>query len=195
MNTNIFPTTSNISLTEKVKKLGKIAPQVIWFTGLSGSGKSTFAYELEKQLFSIEQFCVVLDGDNIRSGLNMDLKFSLADREENIRRIAHVCKLLNDQGILVIASFVSPTKKIRDIAIDIIGEDKFKLCFIDRSIEAIKNEDTKGLYKQAEAGKLVNFTGVSAGQGFERPENSVTIKIASLTDLSSKVSEFINTLK
>ena len=137
-------------------------------TGLSGSGKSTIAKGLEKELFNQGYFIQVLDGDNIRTGINNNLGFSEEDRTENIRRIAEVSRLFIDCGVITINSFVSPTKAIRAQAKAIIGEKNFKEIFINTPLEVCEERDVKGLYKKARAGEIKNFTGLDAP--FEAPE-------------------------
>jgi bifunctional enzyme CysN/CysC len=140
----------------------------IWLTGLSGSGKSTIAYELERQLTATGQLCVVLDGDNVRHGLNRDLGFSADDRTENIRRIAEVARLMNSVGIIVITSFISPYIKDRQDAREIIGPDHFMEVHIDTSLEVCEARDPKGLYKKVRAGEIPQFTGIT--DPYEAPE-------------------------
>ncbi|MCB9034199.1 MAG: adenylyl-sulfate kinase [Chitinophagales bacterium] len=142
----------------------------IWLTGLSGSGKSTIAQALEKQFHQQGIVTMVLDGDNIRTGINNNLGFSEADRVENIRRIAEVTKLFISCGIVTINSFVSPTKDIRTLAADIIGENDFYEVYINASFDECAKRDVKGLYKKALAGEIKNFTGLDAP--FEAPENA-----------------------
>lgn len=159
---------------EKEKRLNQKA-KVIWLTGLSGSGKTTIAKHLEQRLFSEGYLCQVLDGDNIRSGINSNLSFSSADRTENIRRIAEVSKLFLDCGIICINCFVSPVNELRNLARNIIGSDDFIEVFIDTSVETCEERDTKGLYKKARAGEIKDFTGINAP--FEKPENpAITIQ-------------------
>ncbi|MBE0649336.1 MAG: adenylyl-sulfate kinase [Bacteroidales bacterium] len=143
--------------------------KVIWFTGLSGSGKTTLASLLEKKLFELNFFCQILDGDNVRSGINKNLMFTDADRVENIRRIAEVSKLFMNCGIILICAFISPTNEMRQMAKEIVGEDDFLEVFIDTPLEVCEQRDPKGLYKKARAGEIKNFTGISAP--FEAPEN------------------------
>jgi adenylylsulfate kinase len=143
--------------------------KVIWFTGLSGSGKTTLASLLEKRLFELNFFCQILDGDNVRSGINRNLVFTEEDRIENIRRIAEVSKLFMNCGIILICAFISPTNEIRQMAKDIIGEDDFLEIFIDAPLEVCEQRDPKGLYKKARAGEIKNFTGISAP--FEAPQS------------------------
>ena len=142
---------------------------MIWFTGLSGSGKTTLASNLEKELFFRRFFCQVLDGDNIRSGINNNLGFSEVDRLENIRRIAEVSKLIVNTGMITICSFISPTDEIRDMARSIIGEDDFIEIFLNPPLEVCESRDPKGLYKKARAGIIKDFTGISSP--FEAPKN------------------------
>lgn len=135
---------------------------VVWFTGLSGSGKSTIANRLEKALFDRKIRTYSLDGDNIRAGLNQGLTFSKEDRHENLRRIAEVCNLFVDAGIVTIAAFISPLRKDRALARKIIGKDDFLEVYVNTSLEACEKRDVKGLYKKARAGKIKEFTGIDA---------------------------------
>jgi adenylylsulfate kinase len=137
-------------------------PATIWLTGLSGSGKSTIGFALEKALLSGGHACYVLDGDNIRHGLNKDLTFSPSDRHENIRRIAEVARLMNDAGLLVITAFISPYREDRAMARDIIGEKSFVEVHLATELAVCERRDPKGLYAKARAGKIADFTGVSA---------------------------------
>lgn len=141
--------------------------KVIWLTGLSGSGKTTIAKWLERKLLEENIFTKFLDGDNIRTGLGNNLGFSVADRTENIRRIAEVAKLFLDNGTVTLASFVSPTRDIREMARNIIGENDFIEIFIDTPLEVCEARDVKGLYKKARAGEIADFTGISSP--FEPP--------------------------
>ena len=143
------------------------SPKTIWLTGLSASGKSTLAYALEYQLMSMGKACYVLDGDNVRHGLNKDLGFSAESRTENIRRIAEVAKLMNDAGLIVITAFISPLRSDRQMARDIIGED-FREVYVSTNIDVCESRDPKGLYAKARAGLVSDFTGVSAP--YESPE-------------------------
>jgi adenylylsulfate kinase len=141
----------------------------IWLTGLSGSGKSTLAIALEKELYARGFVCCILDGDNIRSGINSNLGFSPLDRMENIRRIAEVSKLFIEAGIITIAAFISPTYELRKMAASIIGEDNFVEIYISTPLEECERRDVKGLYTQARKGEIKEFTGISAP--FETPLN------------------------
>ncbi|MCX5793653.1 MAG: sulfate adenylyltransferase subunit CysN [Elusimicrobia bacterium] len=149
-------------------RLLKQRPATLWLTGLSGSGKSTVAYEAEKKLIAAGHLCYVLDGDNVRSGLNRDLGFSPQDRGENIRRVAEVARLLNEAGLIVIAAFISPYREDRAQAKKIIGEDRFIEVFLDVPLEICEKRDPKDLYKKARAGLIPEFTGVNAP--YEAPE-------------------------
>lgn len=140
---------------------------MIWFTGLSGSGKSTIAIALERELHNRGILCRILDGDNIRTGINNNLGFSEADRVENIRRIAEVAKLFVDTGIVTIAAFISPSNSIRQMAAHIIGENDFIEIYISTPLEECERRDVKGLYAKARRGEIKNFTGISAP--FEAP--------------------------
>ena len=140
----------------------------VWMTGLSGSGKSTIAIALERKLHATGHYTVVLDGDNIRTGINNNLGFSEADRTENIRRIAEVAKLFVQNGAVVLCSFVSPTIAIREQARAIISASDFVEVFVDTPLEECERRDVKGLYAKARAGELTDFTGISAP--FEAPE-------------------------
>lgn len=167
MNENIHPIFDQlVSRSEKEDFLNQRA-KMIWLTGLSGSGKSTVAKGLEKELFKRGFYVQVLDGDNIRTGICNNLGFSEEDRIENIRRISEVAKLFIEAGSITICSFVSPTQKIRKIAQTIIGDDDHIGVFIDTPIEVCEKRDVKGLYKKARAGEIKNFTGIDAP--FERP--------------------------
>lgn len=143
--------------------------KVIWFTGLSGSGKSTIALALEKKLFAMGYHVYLLDGDNVRTGLCNNLDFSAADRVENIRRIAEVSKLFVDAGIICINSFISPTKYIRDLAKSIIGTSDFKEVYVNTPLPICEARDVKGLYKKARSGAIKNFTGIDSP--YEAPIN------------------------
>jgi bifunctional enzyme CysN/CysC len=138
------------------------SPKCIWFTGLSGAGKTTIANLLEKRLNADGYHTYLLDGDNVRHGLNRDLDFTDADRIENIRRVAEVAKLMVDAGLIVIVSFISPFKKDREMARALFQEDEFKEIHIDTPIEECERRDIKGLYSLAREGKLKNFTGIDS---------------------------------
>ena len=141
---------------------------IVWFTGLSGSGKSTLAHAVEELLHQQGCHTFVLDGDNVRHGLNHDLGFSPEDRAENIRRIAEVARLFNEAGMIVITSFISPFRKDRESARQIIGEGRFAEVFVDAPMEVCEQRDPKGLYAKARAGEIAEFTGISSP--YEPPE-------------------------
>lgn len=166
---NIHPITDKmVSRDEREARLGQHG-KVLWFTGLSGSGKSTLAIALEHHLHAEGYHVVVLDGDNIRTGINNNLSFSPEDRVENIRRIAEVAKLFLANGIICIVSFISPTREMRAHAKQIIGDDDFIEVFIDTPLEICEQRDVKGLYKKARAGVITDFTGIHAP--YEAPEH------------------------
>jgi adenylylsulfate kinase len=165
---NIIPHTYHIGKTER-NKLNGHNSFVVWFTGLSGSGKSTIANQVENELFKEGIKTFSMDGDNIRKGLNNNLGFSADDRRENLRRIAEVAKLLVESGLVVIASFISPLKKDRALIREIIGKEDFFEVFVNTSLEECERRDVKGLYKKARAGEIKNFTGIDSP--YENPEN------------------------
>ena len=169
MEKNIYPVFDRIYDRKVKEEILRQSAKVIWFTGLSGSGKTTLASNLEKDLFFHRFFCQVLDGDNIRSGINNNLGFSETDRLENIRRIAEVSKLLINTGMITICSFISPTDEIRNLARKIIGEKDFIEIFLNPPLEVCEERDTKGLYKRARAGLIKDFTGISSP--FEAPKH------------------------
>lgn len=166
---NIFPIFDKILSRESKEKLLKQRGLVIWMTGLSGSGKTTLSIGLEKLLYDNGYFAQVIDGDNVRSGINNNLGFSEIDRKENIRRIAEVSKLFVNSGVITINSFVSPTNELRDLAKSIIGEKDFNLVYISTSLEVCEKRDIKGLYAKARRGEVKDFTGISAP--FDVPSN------------------------
>ena len=170
MNDNVYPIFERmVGRAEREQQTGHRAA-VVWFTGLSGSGKSTVAVQVERRLFERGYRVQLLDGDNIRSGLNQNLGFSPEDRRENTRRIAEVAKLFVQNGTIALCSFVSPTETIRSVARDVIGADDFHLIFVDTPLSVCEARDVKGLYAKARRGDIPNFTGISAP--FEHPENS-----------------------
>ncbi len=171
---NIHPIFDQLLSQEKQEILLNQKGAVYWLTGLSGSGKSTIAKGVEKELYDQGYLVKVLDGDNIRSGVCNNLGFSLEDRKENIRRISEVAKLFKETGVITLCSFVSPTIDIRESAKKIIGKD-FHEVFINTPLEVCEARDVKGLYKKAREGMIKNFTGIDSP--FENPENpSLEIK-------------------
>ncbi|MEL8056905.1 MAG: sulfate adenylyltransferase subunit CysN [Pseudomonadota bacterium] len=145
-------------------------PAVLWFTGLSGSGKSTIANALQKKLYALGKHTFLLDGDNVRHGLNRDLGFTDSDRVENIRRVANVSKLMSDAGLLTLVSFISPFKSERRMARNLMAENEYIEIFVDTPLEVAEERDVKGLYKKARAGEIENFTGIDSP--YEAPENA-----------------------
>lgn len=162
---------------------------MIWFTGLSGSGKSTIAIALERELHKRGLLCRILDGDNIRSGINNNLGFTEADRVENIRRIAEVSKLFLDTGIITIAAFISPNNDIREMAADIIGQDDFLEVYVSTPLEECERRDVKGLYAKARKGEIKNFTGISAP--FEKPVHPALTLDTSVLSLGESVNRLL----
>ena len=167
--TNIYPIFDRMMSRDDKEQLLKQRGMMLWFTGLSGSGKSTVAIALERELHSRGLLCRILDGDNIRSGINNNLGFSAEDRVENIRRIAEVGRLFVDTGIITIAAFISPNNQLREMAAEIIGKDDFVEVFVSTPLEECEKRDVKGLYAKAQCGEIKNFTGISAP--FEAPEH------------------------
>ena len=166
---------------------------VLWFTGLSGSGKSTVATALQKELFNRGYRVFILDGDNVRHGLNSDLGFSKEDREENIRRIGELAKLYMEAGIITITSFISPFIQDRNRVRDILPKEKFIETFVSAPIEVCEQRDPKGLYKKARDGKISNFTGIDSP--YEEPDNPELIIETYKYSIKENVSEIINYLK
>ncbi|MFA6239656.1 MAG: adenylyl-sulfate kinase [Candidatus Hydrogenedentales bacterium] len=165
---------------------------VIWFTGLSGSGKSTLAHAVENALFEMGCRTYVLDGDNIRHGLNKDLGFSPADREENIRRIGEVANLFVQAGVIAMTAFISPYRADRDKARTIAGEGKFVEVYVKCALDVCESRDVKGLYKKARAGQIPEFTGISAP--YEEPEKAelvVDTGVESLEESTQKVLAYL----
>lgn len=167
---NIYPVFDRSLTRSDKEKLMDQRATVVWFTGLSGAGKSTLAIELEKELYNRGYICQLLDGDNIRTGINNNLGFSEKDRLENIRRISEVSKLFKDSGIIILAAFVSPTQEIRHLAMDIIGKEDFIEVFVNPPFAVCEERDVKGLYKKARAGIIKDFTGISSP--FEAPDDA-----------------------
>ena len=176
---NIFKQNFQVNRSSRSKKL-KQTPKLIWFTGLSGSGKSTISDGLENMLFEKGFSTYSLDGDNIRFGLCKGLGFSLEERTENIRRIAEAANLMLDAGLIVLASFISPLKSQRDLVREIIGKENFIEVYVSTPVEECEKRDVKGLYKKAKNGEIKNFTGVSSV--YESPKNPEII--VDTTDIS-----------
>jgi len=164
---------------------------VLWFTGLSGSGKSTIANAVEKRLAALGRLTYLLDGDNVRHGLNKDLGFGVSDRVENIRRIAEVCKLFLDAGIITLTAFISPLAADRENARQLMG-DRFIEVFVDCSLKACESRDPKGLYKKARAGEIKDFTGIDSP--YEKPVNPEIVIISDKQSIEDCVDDIINYL-
>lgn len=195
MTENIHPIFDRLlQRNDREKRLGQQS-KALWMTGLSGSGKSTIAQALERKLHNEGYFAQVIDGDNIRSGLNKNLGFTLEDRQENIRRIAEVAKLYLNSGVITLNSFISPTKEIRNFAREIIGADDFIEIYINAPIEVCETRDVKGLYKKARKGEIKGFTGIDSP--YEAPQNpALEIKTdeSTVEEASDKIFNYIKPL-
>ena len=190
---NIYPIFDRmLARADKEQLLGQRGV-MLWFTGLSGSGKSTVAVALERELHRRGRLCRLLDGDNIRTGINAGLGFSADDRRENIRRIAEVGKLFVDTGIITLAAFVSPTEELRTLARDIIGAADFKEIFVATPLEECERRDVKGLYARARRGEVKNFTGISAP--FEAPQNPALVLDTTGTPVEESVGKVLALLE
>ena len=185
---HIYPIFDRMLSRSDKEELLKQHSVMIWFTGLSGSGKSTIAIALERELQKRGLLCRILDGDNIRSGINNNLGFSAEDRIENLRRIAEIGKLFVDTGIITIAAFISPNNDIREMAANIIGKEDFMEIYVSTPIEECERRDVKGLYAKARKGEIKNFTGISAP--FEAPQHPAL----SLDTSKLSVEESVNKL-
>lgn len=182
---HIYPIFDRMLTRQDKESLLRQHGVMVWFTGLSGSGKSTIAIALERELHKRGLLCRILDGDNIRSGINNNLGFSEADRVENIRRIAEVSKLFIDTGIVTIAAFISPNNDIREMAANIIGKEDFLEIYVSTPLEECERRDVKGLYAKARRGEIKNFTGISAP--FEAPVHPALTLDTSLLSLEESV--------
>lgn len=177
---------------EQRARLKKQKPCIIWFTGLSGSGKSTLANALERRLFEAGHHTYLLDGDNVRHGLNKDLGFTEEDRVENIRRIGEVAKLFVDAGMIVMTAFISPYRADRDMVRQLVGEGEFIEVFVDTPLEVCEERDPKGLYEKARAGLIENFTGIDAP--YEAPIEAEICVDTSRSEVERTVDEVLVTL-
>ncbi len=189
---NIFPVFNGILSRAEKEVFLRQRSCVIWLTGLSGAGKTTLANHLEKELFSRGYFTQILDGDNIRSGVNSNLGFSDADRYENIRRIAEISKLFLNCGIITINCFISPTEDIRDMARRIIGKDDFIEIYVNAPLSVCEKRDVKGLYSKARRGEIKEFTGITAP--FETPQHAdveIRTDLLSIDDSVKQILEFV----
>ena len=189
---NLFPHKHFVS-AELRKKLTNQKPILIWLSGISGSGKSTIANELEKKLYENNFLSYLLDGDNIRIGLNKDLGFTDDDRKENIRRISEVSRLMLDAGLIVITAFISPFKEERQLAKNLVLEENYFLVHVDCSVEKCEERDVKGLYKKARAGEIKNFTGIDSP--YEVPENPNLIVNTEKESVDESVKKIFNAIK
>lgn len=190
---NLYPITDRMLPREAKEDLLGQRGVLLWMTGLSGSGKSTVALALERELHRRGRLVRLLDGDNVRTGINRGLGFSEEDRTENIRRIAEVSKLFVETGIITIACFVSPTRDLREMARDIVGADDFREIYISTPLEECERRDVKGLYARARRGEVKNFTGISAP--FEAPEHpalSLDTSILSVEESVQKILEILS---
>lgn len=188
----IYPVFDQIVNREQKQKLLKQKAKVLWFSGLSGSGKTTLGAAVEKALFNRGYLTQILDGDNVRSGINRNLRFTEEDRVENIRRIAEVTKLFLNCGVITINCFISPTKETRDMAKSIIGKDDLIEVYISTPIEICEKRDTKGLYAKARRGEIKNFTGISSP--FEapiKPDIEVNTAELSLEEGTQKILDYL----
>jgi adenylylsulfate kinase len=191
MTDNLFKQDTLVSLDQRRELMGHNS-FVIWFTGLSGSGKSTVAAHLQEVLHSQRMKSYILDGDNIRLGLNTDLDFSDHGRIENIRRIAEVAKLFADAGLIALCSFISPFEADRQKAIDIIGEENFIEVYVKCDIAECEKRDVKGLYAKARAGQIKNFTGIDSA--YEEPKNPTIELNTSTHSVQECVNKIIKTI-
>ena len=187
---NIYPISEQMMSRAEKEALLCQRGVMVWFTGLSGSGKSTIAMGVERELHKRGILCRILDGDNIRAGINSNLGFSSEDRMENIRRIAEIAKLFVQTGVVTLACFVSPTNDVRRLARDIIGEQDFKEVYVSTPLEECERRDVKGLYARARKGEVKDFTGVSAP--FETPENPTLEVDTSCLSLEESVKRVVD---
>ena len=191
-NENIVWHEHHVTKAERAK-IKKQKPCILWFTGLSGSGKSTIANAVEAKLVELHKHTYLLDGDNIRMGLNKGLSFSDEDRVENIRRIGEVAKLFVDSGLIVLTAFISPFQKERDSVRNLIEEDEFIEVFVDTPLEVCEQRDPKGLYKKAREGEIPNFTGISSP--YEAPSKAEIHIQTDKMSLNESVTKIINYLE
>ena len=189
---NIVNHTSLVSTGLRQQKLGQ-SGCVLWFTGYSGSGKSTLAMAVEKALIDDHHFAYVLDGDNVRHGLNRDLGFAAEDRTENIRRIGEVANLFADAGVITLTAFISPYRADRQLAREVIGGDRFREIYLTTPLVVCEERDPKGLYKKARAGEIGEFTGISAP--YEPPLDPEIIIDTSEHDLATCVALLVDQLR
>ena len=190
MENNLHKYQYRIGREERQKQFNQLSP-VIWFTGLSGSGKSTLANGVESRLFDMGFKTYVLDGDNVRMGLNKDLGFSNDDRKENIRRISEVANLFSDSGTITLTAFISPFIEDRNQAREIIGQNFIEI-FVDAPLESCEQRDPKGLYKKARRGEIKNFTGIDSP--YEKPENPELVIQTSVLTIEESIEKIVEYL-
>lgn len=190
MNDNLYPITDTLLTREDRQTLTKQAAKVVWFYGISGSGKSTLASALEKQLHQRGHLSYVLDGDNIRTGLNKGLGFSDEDRNENIRRIAEVSKLFVESGVVTLNSFITPKEELRDMMREIIGKENLLEIYVKASFEVCEERDVKGLYAKAAKGLVPQFTGKDSG--FEEPKNADLVVDTASESVEASLSKIVD---
>jgi adenylylsulfate kinase len=189
---NLFPHKNKITMEKREKLLGQRS-FLIWFTGLSASGKTTLGNLLEYELYNKGYLTYMLDGDNIRSGLNSNLGFSPEDREENIRRIGHVAKLFVDAGFITITAFISPFKKERKLASELVGKDRFVEVFVDCPLDVCIERDPNNLYKRALNNEIPDFTGVSSP--YEAPSNPDILLDTSVLSIGDSIDKILTYLE
>ncbi|MHA7834119.1 MAG: adenylyl-sulfate kinase [Algiphilus sp.] len=180
-----------VSHADRVRQMGQ-KPCILWFTGLSGSGKSTLANALEGELFRFGHHSYLLDGDNVRHGLNKDLGFSDADRVENIRRIGEVAKLFVDAGLIVLTAFISPFRSDRDLVRSLVGEEQFIEVYVKAPLDVCESRDPKGLYRKARAGEIKHFTGIDSP--YEAPEHPEIVIDTGADDLETCTGQLLDFL-
>ncbi len=189
---NIFTVFDQIVSKEQKEQKLKQKAKVLWFTGLSGSGKTTLGASVEKELFNKGYLTQILDGDNVRSGINRNLTFTEQDRVENIRRIAEVTKLFLNCGVIAINCFISPTKEARDMAKSIIGRDNLIEVYVSTPIEVCEQRDTKGLYAKARKGEIKNFTGISSPFDIpKKPDIIVNTAELNIQESTQKILDYL----
>ncbi len=191
---NIIPQKHRIEKTDRKNLLGNDS-FVIWFTGLSGSGKSTLANLLEQKLHERGVLTYILDGDNVRTGLNKDLGFGDEDRIENIRRLGEVCKLFLDAGVVVLTAFISPFRSDRETVRELVGRENFHEVYVKCPLELCESRDVKGLYSKARAGQIPKFTGIDSP--YEEPlsaELMIDTSVSSVEDSVSALDDYVDTL-
>jgi len=189
--TNIIWHLHHVTKDERSKQKQQ-RPCILWFTGLSGSGKSTIASAVEQKLFELGHHTYLLDGDNVRHGLNKDLGFSDEDRVENIRRIGEMSKLMVDAGLIVITAFISPFKADRIMVRELVQGHEFIEIYMDTPIEECERRDPKGLYKKARKGEIKNFTGVDSSYEIpESPENTINTVTLSIEECADQVIDYL----